>query len=163
MPEWSADARFTELVRTRRGELLRVALLITGNRSDAEDAVQDAVVAVSRAWDQVTPRGAYSYLRTAVVRKALDGRRHLPAPGDVPEVAVEDLGFLRLEEDRRFVELVQGLPPQQRAVLVLRFYNGLDIATIATTLEIGRPAVRSHLSRGLATLRTADLTRERQP
>lgn len=152
---WAADARFTELVKTRRPELLRVAMLITGSRADAEDSVQDAVLSVSGAWSGVAPRAGYAYLRTAVVRRAIDGRRRSQT-AELVETSVEDHGFLQLEEDRRFVALLQILPPQQRAVLVLRFYNGLDTAAIGLILDIGRSAVRSNLARGLATLRSTE-------
>ena len=159
MPDWGGDERFAELVLSRRGELLRVAMLITGNKAEAEDAVQDAIVSVSSAWVNVSARAGYAYLRTAVVRKALDGRR-APASTELPERPYEELGFLRLEEDRAFIALLRTLPSQQRAALVLRYYNGLDTGTIAQVLQIGRSAVRSHIARGLASLRASTTGKE---
>lgn len=155
MAGWRGDERFTALVERRRGALLRVALLITGDRAAAEDAVQDAIEAVARSWPRVTEAAGFSYLRTAVVRKAIDSQRRFEVTGEVPERSVEEMGFLRLEQDRRFVELVRHLPVQQRAVLVLRYFNGLDDRAIAKVLSIGPSSVRSHAARGLATLRTS--------
>lgn len=153
MAAWSADPRYTALVASRGAELMKVALLVTGNRQDAEDAVQDAVIAVSAAWPRVTERGAYQYLRTAVVRRALSNRR--PGTVDISlfDAPVEDERFLRLERDRRFLELLGTLPPQQRAVLVLKYYADLDDRAIARTLGCGVPNVRSQASRALARLR----------
>jgi RNA polymerase sigma factor (sigma-70 family) len=150
---WGGDAAFDSLVEARRAELLRVALFITGNLADAEDVVQDAVLSLAAVWDTVRPGAGYAYLRTAVVRKSLDGfRRAIPA--ELLDQPVEELGFLRFDDDRHFFARLRQLPAQQRAVLALRFYNGLDTRTIARLLEIGPSAVRSHLARGLATLRT---------
>ena len=56
----------------------------------------------------------------------------------------------------------QRLPRQQRAAVVLRFYEDLDYAEIAAVLEIAEPTVRSHVHRALAALRV-ELTREDQP
>jgi RNA polymerase sigma factor (sigma-70 family) len=49
---------------------------------------------------------------------------------------------------------LRGLPQRQREVLVLRYYTDLSEAQIADTLGISRGAVKSHASRGIATLRT---------
>ena len=106
MPGWAADARYTALVASRGAELLKVALLVAGNRHDAEDAVQEAIIAVSRAWPRVTDRGAYAYLRTAVVRRAIDGRRPATTDIDLVDRPMEDDGFLRLERDRQFLDLL---------------------------------------------------------
>lgn len=154
------DVRFTELVERRRGALPRVALLITGSRAEAEDAVQDAVEAVARSWSRVSDQAGFAYLRTAVVRKSTDSRRSHELTGDVPDRPVEDLGFLRLEQDRRFVELVHELPVQQRAVIVLRYFNGLDDRTIAKVLTIRSSPVRSQAARAMAKLREANVEME---
>ena len=153
MAAWSADPRYTSLVASRGAELMKVALLVTGNRQDAEDAVQDAVIAVSAAWPRVTERGAYKYLCTAVVRRALENRR--PASVDIAlfDSPIEDDRFLRLERDGEFLALLHALPPQQRAVLVLKYYADLEDRAIARILGCGVANVRSQASRALARLR----------
>lgn len=159
MTGWAADPRYTALVASRGAELMKVALLVTGNRQDAEDAVQDAVIAVSAAWPRVTERGAYQYLRTAVVRRALGSRRPPTMDLDLFDAPVADENFLRLERDRQFLDLLAALPAQQRAVLVLKYYADMDDRVIARTLGCGVSNVRSQASRALARLRT-DLERQ---
>lgn len=159
MAGWVADPRYTALVASRGAELMKVALLVTGNRQDAEDAVQDAVIAVSAAWPRVTERGAYQYLRTAVVRRAIGTKRPLTVDIDLFDAPVADENFLRLERDRQFLDLLASLPPQQRAVLVLKYYADLDDRAIARTLGCGVANVRSQASRALARLR-AELGRQ---
>lgn len=157
MVGWNADARYTDLVQRRRPDLVRLAVLLTGSREAGEDAVQDAIIAVSRSWLRVLARTsegvAYSYLRTAVVRKSVDlHRSHVPM-GEVPDIAADDHGLLRFEQDRQFFALVAGLPAQQRAVLVLRYYADLDDRHVAAFLGTSRGTVRSNAKRGLEKLR----------
>lgn len=153
MAAWSADSRYTALVASRGAELMKVALLVAGNRHDAEDAVQDAVIAVSSAWPRVTERGAYQYLRTAVVRRAIEAKRLATVDLDLFDAPIEDERFLRLERDRRFLDLLRSLPSQQRVVLVLKYYADLDDRAIARTLGCGVANVRSQASRALGRLR----------
>jgi RNA polymerase sigma factor (sigma-70 family) len=158
--EMAWDAGYTDLLRRRRGELLRLALLLTGRREDAEDALHEAVISVAGAWPRVligaSEAMAMSYLRTAVVRKVTDQHRRRVPTAEPVELAVEDVGFLRVEGDRRFFALLQGLPTQQRAVLVLRYFLDLDDVRIARALGISRGTVRSHAALGLQRLRAGE-------
>lgn len=154
---WSADDRFTELVVRRRRELLRLATLLTGSSEEAEDALQEAVIAVSRSWGRVLATAsegvAYSYLRTAVVRKTVDSFRSRVPTSELIDEPIEDVGFLRFEQDRQFFTFVARLPAQQRAVVVLRYYADFDDRRIAAVLGVSRSTVRSNAMRGLNTLR----------
>lgn len=153
---WSADARYTDLVRRRGGELVRLAVMLTGNRLDDEDAVQDAFIAVAHSWPSRVFRSegsAYAYLRTAVARKAIDCVRRRRPLGEMPDLPIEDHDLLRFEEDRAFFARLQQLPEQQRTVLVLRYYLDLDDRRIADLLDITRATVRSNAMRGLDKLR----------
>jgi RNA polymerase sigma factor (sigma-70 family) len=153
---WSADERYTDLVRRRGGELLRIAAMLTGSRHDAEDAVQEAIIAVSRSWPTrwfASDAAAFGYLRTAVIRKAIDGLRRDRHEAEAVEHAVDDPALLRYEEDRAFFARLQALPQRQRAVLVLRYYLDLDDRRIAALLGITRGTVRSNAMRGLDRLR----------
>lgn len=153
---WAADARYTDLVRRRGGELIRLAAMLTGNRLDAEDAVQEAFIAVAHSWPTRlfgSEASAFAYLRTAVVRKSIDGLRRRRPSEEVPELAVDDRGLLQFEEDRAFFSRLQLLPQQQRSVLVLRYYLDLDDRHIAEVLGISRATVRSNAMRGLDKLR----------
>lgn len=154
---WDGDARFDAFVGRRRTDLLKVAMLLTGSRHDADDAVQEAVVAVSRSWTRVLTGApepvAYAYLRRAVVRKCIDLHRARLPLGEVPDRPSDDGGVLRFESDQRFFALLAGLPAQQRTVLVLRHYLDYDDVRIAGLLRISRAAVRSNAMRGLQKLR----------
>ncbi len=135
------------LYRQRYEPMVRLAYLLTGNRSVAEELVQDAFVSVHRNWDRATFPGAY--LRTAVVnnarswlrRRVLEDKRN----GVVPVV----VGFAADE----MWDVLQHLPERQRAAIVLRFYEDLPDADIARILGCRLPTVRTAIHRGLATLR----------
>lgn len=153
---WPADAAYERFIAEHGPGLLRAAVLITGNRFDAEDAFQEAVISVARKWGSIRePAAALGYLRTAVTRKALDVRRKgVPIPvGAVDERAVDEVGYLRFEGDAEFVRMLRGIPPRQRAVLVLRYYADLDDASIAHALGCSEATVRSQAFRALARLR----------
>jgi RNA polymerase sigma factor (sigma-70 family) len=163
---WPADARFTELIARRRENLLRLAVLLTGSRKEGEDAVQEAVLAVSRSWMRVLAQAgeavAYSYLRTAVIRKSVDLQRSRIPLGAAAEVAIENDGLLRFEQDRQFFALVAALPQQQRAVLVLRYYADFDDRRIAAVLGVRGATVRSNATRGLEKLREREVMEEKR-
>jgi RNA polymerase sigma-70 factor (sigma-E family) len=161
MVAWGADARYTTLIERHGRSLMHLAILLTGNHADAEDVVQDALIAVSESW---TPSHPLSYLRTAVANKAIDlirRRRDIPT-AEIPETLVEERVFLRHEQDESFFALVRSLPEGQRSTLVLRYYADLDDRTIASVLGISRATVRSQAMRGLDKLRELDLVREEQ-
>lgn len=157
MAGWAADERFTDLVARRRQDLLRLAVLLLGSREEAEDAVQEAILAVSRSWIRVLATAsegvAYSYLRTALVRKTLDLHRTRLPVADPVDLPAEDHGLLQYEQDKQFFALVAALPQQQRAVLVLRYYADFDDRRIAAVLGSTRGTVRSNAMRGLSKLR----------
>jgi RNA polymerase sigma factor (sigma-70 family) len=73
----------------------------------------------------------------------------------LPPSRADDPGLLQLEEDRAFFARLQHLPPQQRAVLVLRYYLDFDDRRIAGVLGVSRATVRSNAMRGLDKLRAA--------
>jgi RNA polymerase sigma factor (sigma-70 family) len=83
--------------------------------------------------------------------------RHRPEP--LPDAAPADVSVLQSERRTAVLDALAELPTRQREVLVLRHYLDLSEADIATTLGISRGAVKSHASRGAATLRER-LTRE---
>lgn len=155
MATWGADSRYTSLVERHGASLLHLALLLTGNRHDAEDIVQDALISVAKAWPTAKPASGLAYLKRAVANRAIDvarGRRET-AVSEIAETFSEDLGFFKYEDDQRFFLLVEALPERQRATLVLRYYADMDDRSIAKVLGVSLATVRSQAQHGLAKLR----------
>ena len=95
-----ADATFARFVAEHGPRYVRLAALLTGS-ADAEDVVQEAMIALARAWPRVRPDTATAYARRIVVRKALDvlaARRDVPV-AEVPDAAVPDLRLLRYVDE----------------------------------------------------------------
>ncbi len=154
MATWGADARYTRLVRDHGDGLLHLAILLTGNRHDGDDVEQDVLISVAKAWPVARP---LPYLKRAVANRAVDimRKRREVLTDAPPEVAYIDQRLLEHEDQRRFFDLVQALPPRQREVLVLRYNADLDDATIAKTLGITVSTVRSQAQQALEKLRAS--------
>ena len=127
--------------------LTRLAYLLVGDRNEAEDIVQTVFTTAAARWESIEEPAAY--LRRAVVNRVNDTHRRsfrsaasavCAAPSEEP--AVDELW-----------SLVQRLPAAQRAVVVLRFYEDLTLADIATLLDRPASTVRSDLRRALMKLR----------
>jgi RNA polymerase sigma-70 factor (sigma-E family) len=152
------EAEFTEFVATRSTALLRTAYLLTGDRHLAEDLVQTALVRAYPLWGGLRePRAAESYVRTAMVRTLINWRqRHAWSRERVasspPEIAVLPAGD-EIDARVRLWPLVLTLPPRQRAVVVLRYYEDLTEPQTAAILGCSTGAVKSHNARALRTLR----------
>ncbi|WP_412543215.1 SigE family RNA polymerase sigma factor [Longispora sp. K20-0274] len=156
---------FEEYAAARMSALLRYATVLTGDRALAEDVVQNVLVRAHSRWRRIEDPDRY--LRRMVVNEYLSWRRRwsriVPMPSvapprsDAPDHATShaDRDALRAELDR--------LPRRQRAVLVLRYYEGLTDAEIAEVLDCAPGTVRGYASRALAALRISPsfhLTRE---
>jgi RNA polymerase sigma-70 factor (sigma-E family) len=150
---------FSEYVAARGQVLERFAYVLTGDADLAQDLVQTALLKAYRRWRWVT-RAEHpdAYVRRIVTTSFLDWRRrrsNAEAPVDVvPDRAGPDLAEGVVERDQ-LRRALGTLTPRQRAVLVLRHYEGLDDAAIAALLRCGEVSVRSHASRGAARLRAS--------
>ena len=157
-----ADAAFEEFVRARSAHLLRLALLLTGwNGAVAEDLTRTALErAYGRRRTQFgTDRAAEPYVRRVLVNAAIDWRRGLRRRAELPldsaaRLAAPDLADGIADRDL-LVRALAAVPPRQRAVLVLRYWEDLPDAEIAAILNCGVGTVRSQASRGLERLRRA--------
>ena len=149
------------LFRDHHLELVRLAVLITGDLATAEDVVQDAFEHLHKSWPRLRERGsALAYARTSVVngcrmahRRSAVARRYAPRRAG-PAAATPDAAAA-LADASEMMTALRSLPRRQREVLVLRYYADLDVAEIAATLRIGASTVRSTISRGLASLARA--------
>ena len=146
-------ADFEEFVVARRDALLRTAYLLTGNRADAEDLVQSALIKVVPKWSRIQDRPE-GYIRQVLARESVNrwrGRRWREVPTEVlPEPMHRDAD---LADRIALLEDLRSLSPQQRAVLVLRYFNDLTEADTATALGISVGTVKSHTRDALARLR----------
>lgn len=158
MPEWGGDARYLQLVQKHGTSLLHLAILLTGNRHDAEDVVQDALIAVAAKWP--LPQTA-AYLRRAVSNRAIDviRARRESVMDELPDAARVDEGLFRFEDDEGFFARVNSLPERQRQTLILRYHADLDDRDIARMLDVTVETVRSQAHRGLAKLRELELAK----
>jgi RNA polymerase sigma-70 factor (sigma-E family) len=150
---------FSEYVAARGPALERFAYVLTGDADLAQDLVQTALLKAYRRWRWVA-RAEHpdAYVRRIVTTSYLDWRRrrsNAESPVEVvPDRTGPDLaeGVVDRDQLRR---ALGTLSPRQRAVLVLRHYEGLDDAAIATLLRCGEVSVRTHASRGAARLRAS--------
>ncbi|GHF56676.1 RNA polymerase sigma-70 factor (sigma-E family) [Amycolatopsis bartoniae] len=155
------EQEFAEYFAARRDSVRRTAYLLCGDWHRADDLAQTAFVALHRRWRRIRDRGALdAYVRRTLVRASIDESRQpwrreqqverLPEPEPVGE---------RLDEQVALrADLLAGLrevPPKQRAVLVLRYFEGLDVAGVAKALGCSEGNVKSQTARGLAHLRVA--------
>ena len=158
MPERTAHA-FAEYFNARRDAVRRTAYLLCGDWHWAEDLTQVAFVRLAAAWDRVRdPLALDAFVRTCLVRAYLAEtrrawRRRERAAPDTPEPGAAD-DTARVDGRLAFVQALRQVPPRQRAVLVCRFYQDLDVAQTAEVLGCSVGTVKSQTARGLATLRS---------
>jgi RNA polymerase sigma-70 factor (sigma-E family) len=139
--------------------LLRTAYAVSGDLGVAEDAVHTAFAKAYRSWRRISRlESPEAYVRRMVVNEVLNDRRKArrrheitsDAPPDRAEVGGPDEAL----GDDSLWRAVASLPPRQRAVLVLRFYEDLSEQQIADALGCRPGTVKSQASAALATLRT---------
>jgi RNA polymerase sigma-70 factor (sigma-E family) len=161
-----SGSTFDEFVREHQQALVRCAALLAGSRAQAEDIVQDVLVRVYPRWDALLVGGSpYAYVRRAITNEYLSWRRrwstrhiHVVDSERLEQAAVDPW---QDEHDDRLWACLQRLPRQQRAAVVLRYYEGLTDAEIGDVLGCREGTVRAHVSRGLAALRSAITSLER--
>ena len=157
-----AEQEFDAYFRARRDAVRRTAYLLCGDWHRADDHAQAAFVALHRHWRRIRDRAALdAWMRRTLVRTVVDESRRPwrreRATDDVSGRTAEVRGGPADAVATRHV-LVDGLravPPRQRAVLVLRFLEGLDVAATAEVLGCSAGTVKSQTAHGLAALRAA--------
>ena len=154
-----AEADFERYFRARRDAIRRTAYLMCGDWHRADDHTQAAFVALHRHWRLVRDKGALdAWMRRTLIRTVVDeSRRPWRRERFTDDVVAVDKVVADPDVTTRHV-LVDGLrsvPPRQRAVLVLRYLDGLDVAATAAALGCSEGTVKSQTSHGLAALRTA--------
>jgi len=149
---------FEEFTAARLPAMLRYAAVLTGDQGLAEDVVQEVLVRAYTRWRRITAVDEPErYVRRMITNEYLSWRRRwaritprhtvTPAASDAP-----DHPTTHADREALKTELAR-LPRRQRAVLVLRYYEGLTDAEIADVLGCRPGTVRGYASRALATLR----------
>lgn len=149
-----------QLVRERRRALLARAVMVTGSQADAEDLLQDALVATfgSRArFSSVA--AAEQYVRRAIVTRSIDAARSRASERRAVDrlagmaAATVELPLVGLERD--LVAALQSLTARERACVVLRHLEDLSVADTAATLGLSAGAVKRYTADGVARLNAA--------
>lgn len=149
MAAW--EQTLDELVRTRGSALVGYAYLLCGDRREAEDLVQDALVKTfSRGRGGLETHSLEGYVRRAVLTTYVDGFRrrrrwaavrHLLVADDVGQAP--DVG-VAVRAD--VAAALAALSPRERACVVLRFYEDLTVPAIADALALSQGSVKRYLS-----------------
>jgi RNA polymerase sigma-70 factor (sigma-E family) len=153
-------ATFDDYVVARGQALLRLAWLLARDEHLAQDVVQEVLAKASTRWSRIERAGSPdAYVRKMVVNELLSWRRRrhdIPSDNLAERPAAGSYGGDPAGDhaDRdEVLGLLATLPRQQRAVLVLRYYEGLDDEAIAAVIGCAPVTVRAHASKALARLR----------
>lgn len=140
--------------------LVGLARLFVDHRDAAEDVVQEAFIRLSRSLHRIDdPSKATAYLRSIVLnlardhnRRGLLSLRHAQRPVDLDPTGVDETITTR-DDHQRVITALRALPRRQRDCLALHYLLELPVAEIADTLGVSPNSVKTHLKRGLASLR----------
>jgi RNA polymerase sigma-70 factor (sigma-E family) len=158
-------ASFEQFVEGSSSRMLTMAMLLTGhNRADAEDLLQTVLERAFRRWPRICRSGDPApYVRQMLVNASLDRwrllRRRPEQPLGSDDASPVAAGFFGPDQSAAIADqdllwrALAQLPPGQRAVLVLRYYEDLTEAQTAAALGCTVGSVKAQASRALAKLR----------
>jgi RNA polymerase sigma-70 factor (sigma-E family) len=156
----SADTvQFTAYVRSKGPTLLRTARSLTPNPADAEDLLQTALTKTYLAWHRIDDRRAVDgYVRRTLVNTRTSQWRKRKvdefSTDELPERPVTGPDLVEQQAQRdALLRAVGRLPPRQRAMVVLRYYEDMSEAQTAEALGVSVGTVKSAVSRALGKLR----------
>jgi RNA polymerase sigma-70 factor (sigma-E family) len=163
VPDRRGPAReaVTGLYQAHALGLIRLGVVMLGDRAAAEDVVQEAFCGLFRHWAALTdPAKALPYLRSAVLNGCRSAPRRQRTRGDRPAMEAgpwqtaesAEAWVLVGEEHRQVLAALQRLPARQREALVLRYYLELGEHEIAASMGVSQGTVKSTTSRALAAL-----------
>ena len=161
----AVDARnrtqFEEFATSRWAGLVRLAFGLTGDRWLAEDLAQTALASAYATWWRVRRADdPDAYVRRILInaskRRFRSGRvsEQPSEPGDLPDLTVADPAT-GIDERSALMAALAGLPPRQRAVVVLRYWEDMTDAQVGVLLGCSASTVRSQAARALAKLRAS--------
>ena len=160
-PQAGSRDAVTSLYAGHAVGLIRLAVVMLGDRAVAEEVVQEAFCGLYQNWGRLAdPSKALPYARSAVLNRCRSALRRRarwqsrmpvgPQSWETTESA--ESSVLSSEEHRTVLAALRRLPARQREALVLRFYLELGEAEIAEAMGISPGTVKSTTSRALAAL-----------
>jgi RNA polymerase sigma-70 factor (sigma-E family) len=154
-------ADFDQFVLARSTALLRMAVLLVGDRQHAEDLLQTAFLRTAMRWRSVGEHPE-AYMRRVLVNLARDRWRRSRTrvaehelPDTVEAPATERDPADTVSDQAQLRQALATLPRRQREVVVLRFFVDLSVVETAATLRVSEGTVKAHTNRALARLRDA--------
>lgn len=164
MEKWQTGdvPSFEAFFRDYQKVVFHNAYLITGNRQDAEDVLQDVFASVWKSRHTFDPeKGKLStWLHRITVNECMRKKRKSLQGMDIDEIDLPDAGksteeqvMLRFDRER-LVKAINSLDVRLRAVLVLRYFNDLSYEEIAAVVGIPVGTVKSRINHGLKALRS---------
>jgi RNA polymerase sigma-70 factor (sigma-E family) len=151
---------FEQFAATRLDAVLRFATVLTNDRGLAEDVVQEVLIRAHRRWAQIENLDhPEAYVRRMIVNEFYSWRRKWAriVPRSSESMAELDQPVAdhadTVADRRTLLAEVARLPRKQREVMVLRYYEGMPDAEIATTLGCSQTTVRGYAFRALKALR----------
>ncbi|GAA4982646.1 RNA polymerase sigma-70 factor (sigma-E family) [Nonomuraea thailandensis] len=148
---------FGAFVAARATSLLRVAYLACGDETEAEDLLQTALERTYRKWDRVRHDNPEPYVRRVIVNAAISRARRRAVLSIVPMHSPPERPARANDPDLVHVlmDALRALPPRQRAVVVLRYWEDLSETQTAEVLGCSVGTVKSQASKAMAKLRSA--------
>ena len=145
------DAWFSREIEKLGPTLFRVAFAILRNRTDCEDAAQNAVLKAYRNLGSLKQRGYFkTWLISILKNECFDMLKRRCPTLDVTE---QELSYEMAVPDVDLNRAFDQLSPEERLTITLYYYEGYDTREIAKLTEVSEGTVRSRLSRGRASLR----------
>jgi RNA polymerase sigma-70 factor (sigma-E family) len=150
---------FEEFAAARLPAVLRFAAVLAGDRALAEDLAQEVLIRAYARWDKIGSMDRPDlYVRKMILNEFLAWRRRSWRTTPVADLTAEMIGTApdhasAYTERASLLAELERLPRRQRAVLVLRYYEGRDDAEIAELLGCTAGTVRGYASRALSALR----------
>ena len=160
------DDDFTAFVAAQSGRLVNFAYLLCGDRAQAEDLAQTALVKTYARWGRAAIEDPLAYVRRVVLNETRRLYRRHPPWRERPAGAAADLDHehdrrepdpaARVVGDHAILEALGALTARERSVVVLRYVEDLTEAETARLLEIAIGTVKSTHARALAKLRRCE-------
>lgn len=161
------SAAFNHLMETHERRMYAVALRMCGNREDAQDCLQDAMLRVYRALNGFKGQSTFStWVYRITMNTCLDELRRKKNKQNASLDSLLDAGWSPKDEDNtpekhaiqremkeRLHNAIRDLPEDMRSAVVLRDIHGLSYDEIAQTLNINVGTIKSRISRGREKLR----------